>query len=401
MDGEADLQDGKFSLKLKNRSDGVAFATRIRLTDPVTGERILPVIMSDGYVTLMPGETRTIDVEVDPSLLKNGVRVHLKQFVHPERTVHDIPELQKFRMFSGNPVFTGWYADPEAGEFDGKYWIYPTLSVNYDEQLYMDAFSSDDLVTWTKHDRIVTKDDISWLRRALWAPSVIRANGRYYLFFGANDIQDNSETGGIGVAVSDSPEGPFKDALGHPLIGSIVNGAQPIDQYVFRDDDGTYYMYYGGWGRCNVVKLSPDLLGIVPFEDGQLYKEVTPDNYTEGPCMLKKDGKYYFMWSEGIWGGPGYCVAYAISDSPFGPFRRIGKILEPDETVSGSAGHHSVIKGPGKDEWYIVYHRRPLEEKEGNSRAICIDRLYFDGSGKILPVKMTKEGVRRLVPDKR
>lgn len=87
-------------------------------------------------------------------------------------------------------------------------------------------------------------------------------------------------------------------------------------------------MYYGGWGHCNMVRLAPDLLRIVPFDDGTLYKEVTPANYTEGPFMLRHRGKYYFMWSEGGWTGPDYCVAYAIADSPFGPFERIGKILE-------------------------------------------------------------------------
>ena len=84
-------------------------------------------------------------------------------------------------------------------------------------------------------------------------------------FCGGNDIQNNSEIGGIGVAVADNPAGPFKDVLGKPLIDKIVNGAQPIDQFVFRDDDGTYYMYYGGWGHCNIVKLSPDLLDRVSF----------------------------------------------------------------------------------------------------------------------------------------
>ena len=136
-------------------------------------------------------------------------------------------------------------------------------------------------------------------------------------FFGGNDIQNNSEIGGIGVAVADNPAGPFKDVLGKPLIDKIVNGAQPIDQFVFRDDDGTYYMYYGGWGHCNIVKLSPDLLGVVPFDDGTVYKEVTPQDYVEGPFMLKRNGKYYFMWSEGGWGSPDYRVAYAIADSPF------------------------------------------------------------------------------------
>ena len=177
-----------------------------------------------------------------------------------------------------------------------------------------------------------------------------------------------------------------------------MNGAQPIDQFVFRDDDGSYYMYYGGWHHCNMVKLSDDLLGLVPFEDGSYYKEVTPERYVEGPFMLKRNGKYYFMWSEGSWEGPDYSVAYAIADSPFGPFHRIGKILEQDAEVATGAGHHSVIQIPGKDEYYIVYHRHPLVGDAPNHRATCIDRLYFDKDGRILPVKITKEGVpsRRL-----
>ena len=294
---------------------------------------------------------------------------------------------------SGNPVFKGWYADPEGVVFGDEYWIYPTYSAPYDEQTFMDAFSSKDLVNWTKHPKVISKENISWLRRALWAPAVLSANDKYYLFFGANDIQNNNEVGGIGVATSDSPAGPFKDALGKPLIDKIVHGAQPIDQFVFKDDDGQYYMYYGGWGHCNMVKMAPDLLSIVPFEDGTMYKEVTPENYVEGPFMLKRNGKYYFMWSEGGWGLPNYSVAYSISDSPFGPFKRVGKILEQDLSVATGAGHHSVIKGAGEDEWYIVYHRRPLGETAANSRATCIDRMYFDENGYIKPVKMTFEGV--------
>lgn len=207
----------------------------------------------------------------------------------------------KLPKTSGNPIFEGWYADPEGIVFGDEYWIYPTYSAPYDDQIFMDAFSSKDLVNWTKHPRVLSKENISWLRRALWAPAVIHANDKYYFFFGANDIQNNNELGGIGVAVADNPAGPFKDALGKPLIDKIVNGAQPIDQFVFKDDDGQYYMYYGGWGHCNMVKMAPDLLSIVPFEDGTIYKEVTPENYVEGPFMLKRKGKYYFMWSEGGW----------------------------------------------------------------------------------------------------
>ena len=299
---------------------------------------------------------------------------------------------QKSQM-SGNPVFPGWYADPEGMILDNQYWIYPTYSASYGKQLFLDAFSSPDLVNWTKHERIIDNNEVKWLRYAMWAPAVVQKDGKYYLFFGGNDIQNNDAVGGIGVAVADNPAGPFKDLLGKPLIDKIVNGAQPIDQFVFQDVDGTYYMYYGGWGKCNMVKLNDDFTGIVPFDDGMLYKDVTPENYTEGPFMFMKDGKYYFMWSEGGWGGPNYSVAYAISDSPFGPFRREAKILQQDPEVATGAGHHSVIHEPKSDKYYIVYHRRPLSETDGNSRATCIDELHFDQDGKILPVKMTFEGV--------
>ena len=296
---------------------------------------------------------------------------------------------------SGNPIFKGWYADPEGAVLDGQYWVFPTYSADFDDQTFMDAFSSPDLVTWTKHPRVLDKKDVSWARRAMWAPAVMHANGKYYLFFSANDVHEG-EVGGIGVATASRPEGPYKDALGKPLINEIVNGAQPIDQFVFRDDDGQYYMYYGGWGHCNVAKMSPDLMSIVPFADGSKFREVTPENYVEGPFMLKRKGKYYFMWSEGGWGGPDYCVAYAIADSPFGPFRRVGKILQQDPAVATGAGHHSVIQVPGKDEYYIVYHRRPLTETGRDCRETCIDRLYFDRQGNIVPVKMTFEGVKKV-----
>lgn len=299
------------------------------------------------------------------------------------------------KRYSGNPVFTGWYADPEGTIMDGQFWIFPTYSAEYDKQIFMDAFSSPDLVHWTKHEKVISQDGISWLRRALWAPAIMAANGKYYLFFGANDVHEG-EVGGIGVATADKPEGPYKDALGHPLIGNIVNGAQPIDQFVFHDDDGEYYMYYGGWGHCNVVRLSQDLLSIIPFPDGEMYKEITPRRYVEGPFMLKRNGKYYFMWSEGGWTGPNYSVAYAISDSPFGPFERVGKILEKDENVARGAGHHSVIKLPGKDKYYIVYHRRPLNETAGNNRETCIDKMEFNKDGTIKPVQMTFKGVRKV-----
>lgn len=294
---------------------------------------------------------------------------------------------------SGNPVLPGWYADPEGAVFEGKYWIYPTYSAPYDQQVFLDAFSSPDLIKWTKHLRILDTAAVKWARRAVWAPAIVQKEDKYYLFFGANDIQKNGERGGIGVAVSNRPEGPFRDYLGRPLIDSFHNGAQPIDQFVFRDGDGQYYMIYGGWRHCNLVKLRPDFTGLQPFADGTVYKEITPRGYVEGPFMFVRNGKYYFMWSEGGWTGPDYSVAYAIASSPMGPFERVGKILQQDPAVATGAGHHSVIHPPGSDKWFIVYHRRPLGETDANHRVTCIDELQFDDSGYIRPVVITNRGV--------
>ncbi len=295
---------------------------------------------------------------------------------------------------SGNPVLPGWYADPEAHVFDGRYWIFPTYSAPYDQQTFMDAFSSRDLVTWEKHSRILDIASVPWARRAVWAPSIVEKDGWYYLFFGANDIQKNEEIGGIGIARSDRPDGPFVDYLGKPLIDAFHNGAQPIDQMVFKDRDGSYYIVYGGWRHCNIAKLNQDFTGLVPFADGAMFKEITPTGYVEGAYMLLKDNKYYFMWSEGGWTGPNYAVAYAIGTSPFGPFERVGKILQQDSTVATGAGHHSVVRSPVSDKWYIVYHRRPLGERDRNHRVVSIDELRFDERGFIQPVVITKEGVR-------
>ena len=294
---------------------------------------------------------------------------------------------------SGNPIFQGWYADPEGLIFNNEYWIYPTYSAAYDKQVFLDAFSSKDMVQWTKHERVLDTSNVKWAKRAVWAPSVVEKDKKYFLFFGANDIQSDKEFGGIGVAIADQPQGPFKDYIGHPLVDKFHNGAQPIDQFCFKDGN-QYYLIYGGWRHCNIAKLKDDFTGFVPFYDGNIFKEITPDNYVEGPFMFKHNGKYYFMWSEGGWTGPDYSVAYAIADSPFGPFKRVGKILQQDPKVATGAGHHSILHSPTSKKWYIVYHRRPLTEKHGNSRVVCIDEMFFDDKGLIKPVVITNEGVK-------
>ncbi len=324
------------------------------------------------------------------------------------------------QTMSGNPLFPGWYADPEARIFGKTYWIFPTYSddwgqpdtsetispaqqamrknaINpeYVKQTFLNAFSSGDLTHWKKHSHVLDIKNVAWAAYGIWAPSITNKDGKYYLFFGANDIQNDNQVGGIGVAVANTPAGPFIDHLGKPLVGKIYNKAQPIDQFVFKDTDGQYYLLYGGWGHCNIGKLNNDFTGFNPFPDGETFKSITPEHYVEGVFMIVRNKKYYLMWSEGSWGGPDYSVAYAIGDSPLGPFKRIGKILQQDPKIATGAGHHSVINIPGTDDWYIIYHRRPLDTNNGNHRETCIDHLYFDKDGFILPVKITNEGVER------
>ncbi|WP_211096981.1 glycoside hydrolase family 43 protein [Neolewinella litorea] len=305
---------------------------------------------------------------------------------------------------SGNPIFPGWYADPEAVVFDDEYWIFPTYSADYTDQLHLDAFSSPDLVTWTKHERILDTTIVPWVRQALWAPAAIEKDGQYYLFFAGNDVQrpsrpgwdpdnDINHHGGIGVAVADHPAGPYRDHVGGPLLDTFYHDAQPIDQFVYRDEDGTHYFYYGGWGHCNIGRLNADFTGFLPWDDGQLFHEITPENYVEGPFLFRRKGIYYLMWSEGGWTNATYKVAYGMADSPLGPFPRQGTILEADSTIATGAGHNSAIRVPDTDDWYMVYHRRPIPNEDRDHRVTCIDRIYFNEDGTIRPVKMTFTGV--------
>ncbi len=284
---------------------------------------------------------------------------------------------------SGNPIFPGWYADPELHLFAGRYYLYPTYSAEYDQQTFFEAWSSSDLTDWRCEGRILDFADVPWsTNRAAWAPSAIERNGRYFFYFSAGD------GAGLGVAVAEHPAGPFRDALGRPLVGHYPHGAQPIDAHAFLDDDGQAYLYFGGWRHAVVVRLNEDMISL-----GGDFQEITPEGYVEGPFMLKRRGVYYFMWSEGGWTDSSYAVAYARSDLPLGPFTRVGRVLENNPAVGLGAGHHSALCYPGTDDWYIAYHRRPLAETNGHHRVVCIDRMYFDDAGDILPVVLTHEGV--------
>lgn len=289
---------------------------------------------------------------------------------------------------SVNPIVEGHYADPESRFYEGKYWIYVTKSTAFKDQKNLTAFSSSDMINWEKHENIVDMSDYPWIWGAVWAPTVIEKSGKYYLIFASNDIHADDEGGGLEIAVADNPAGPFKRSVEGSLIGDIYNNAQPIDAHLFKDDDGTIYLYYGGWGHCMVAIMNDEMNGLKPFPDGTLRKEITPESYVEGPCMIKRGDDYYFMWSSGKWNKSDYCVYYGKSKSPIGPFEKEGSVLISDESIARAPGHNGYFYIPESDEYYITYHRRCITSTERDARTLCIDKMILK-DGKIEPVKMT------------
>ena len=292
---------------------------------------------------------------------------------------------------NNNPVLTGLNADPHIAVFDGVFYVYPTTDgyANWQATSFS-VFSSTDLVRWTNRGVILDLPKaLSWATDRAWAPAITRVGGTYYFYFSAAQQ--------IGVATSASPTGPFKDALGHPLITTRQYGPQSIDPYVFTDDDETRYLYFGsGTGGLRVVKLNADMISFAG----------TPANISpsgaggvlEGSAMLKRNGSYYLQWSEGDTRNASYQVAYARAASPTGPFTRIGPILQSDSSTGILAtGGSTVLAIPARDEYYMVYHRFKIPGGDGTHREVCIDRMYFDSAGAIVPVKPTSTGLQAAV----
>ena len=287
-----------------------------------------------------------------------------------------------------NPIDPGCYADPEARFYEGKYYIYATRSLPFRDQLNQDAFCSTDLRHFEKIEGVIAMEDFPWITNAIWAPTIVEKEGVYYYVFASNNIQKDGEAGGLEIARSESPRGPFRGYLGKPLVGRFVNGAQPIDAHLFKDDDGSIYLYFGGWGHCNVAKMNDTMDGFVPLPGGEEFLEITPPDYVEGPCMMKHGGQYYFMWSAGGWTDGSYHVNYTKASSPLGPFTEAHPILSANPPLAEGPGHHGYLELP-EGKTLIVYHRRECGDKNANHRYLCIDEMRFDESGDILPVEMT------------
>lgn len=280
---------------------------------------------------------------------------------------------------SGNPLFTG--ADPEIHYFNNKYYIYTTAI--YGTQFH--AYSSTNLTNWIDEGLIFDLfPDSPWSQYNGWAPAVVFRNNKYYFYYTAETK--------IGVAVGNTPIGPFTD-IGAPLIGTDPYTDDIIDANVFVDDDGQAYIYYGGSGKSRMVvrKLNADMISLATGPT-----DITPQNYTEGPYMVKRKGIYYMMYSNGAWFNDTYNVQYSTSNSPMGPWTYRGKVLSSNSEDKGP-GHHGVLKIGNCDEYYIIYHR--YENGTSGDRKIAIDRMYFNSNDLIEPINMTNYGVPPRVPD--
>ena len=352
-------------------ANGMVFLAHIRSLAPIPDSEMAEVRTFDD----LPSEEILTYPGITPVLFRHAV-------------MHDQFLCQKGDT-PMNPIVNGWYADPEARFYEGKYYIYVTRSfTKYEDQMNIDAFSSADLIHWEKHESIIDMSGYPYVHRAVWAPTIIEKNGKYYLMFATNDIHVDDEGGGLEIAVSDSPAGPFVNLLGTSLISKIIYGAQPIDAHLFKDDDGTIYLYYGGWGHCNMAIMNETMDGFVPFEDGEIFRSITPDGYVEGPCMMKRNGVYHFMWSEGGWTNGTYHVASSHSLSPT-DICKTGKTVLSSSEIANGPGHHGYLHVEGtEDDWLIVYHRRIIGDLEAGHRMLCIDRMTFDGD-EIVPVVMT------------
>lgn len=307
-----------------------------------------------------------------------------------------------------NPVLPGFHADPEIlySRQTGKYYIYST-SDGYAHWggWYLTAYSSTDLKSWTPEGVVLDlrSPQVTWANGNAWAPAIeeklIDGKYKYFLYYSGNAADNSGKQ--IGVAIGDSPTGPFKD-LGHPLVSQSPTGrGQQIDVDVFTDPaSGKSYLYWGNGYMAgaelndDMVSIKDETLTVMTPQGGTLKTHA----YREAPYVFFRHGVYYFLWSVDDTGSPNYHVAYGTSDSPLGPIQvaksPIVLIQDADKEVYGPA-HNAVIRKPGTDEWYIVYHRinkHFLDKDKGSGyhREVCIDRMEFNNDGTIRPVTVTR-----------
>jgi beta-xylosidase len=288
----------------------------------------------------------------------------------------------------GNNIRT---ADPSGHVWgDGKMYLYTSHDEECQEDFHMKdwyAFSSSDLVNWKTHGPILKISDLTWADNFAWAPDAAYKNGKYYLIFPAGtgfkdrvNPEKSTKWMGLGVAVSDSPTGPFKDAIGKPLWTTPYAN----DPSLFIDDDGKAYLYFHGLkADYQVAEMADDLLslkgGLQKMDMGGYEPKM------EGPWVFKRNGIYYFTMPEN-----NRVLSYYTSKSPKGPWKYRGVIMEEEH----GNNHHSIVEYQGQ--WILFYHRwldTPETNCKKKQRNVAAEYLNFNADGSIQKVKRTTEGV--------
>ena len=296
-----------------------------------------------------------------------------------------------------NPVVqTNFTADPAPLVHDGVVYLYTSHDeddappgMGHFRMLDWKCYSTTDMVNWTDHGTVASLATFPWAVQSndAWAPQVVERGGKFYLY--APISVRGWPKNVIAVAVADNPLGPFKDALGHPLIDKAVGY---IDPTVFVDDDGQAYLYFGN-PNLWYVKLNADMISY----SGDIVKEATkPENYQEGPWFYKRGGHYYMAYAstccpEGI--------GYAMSDGPTGPWTYKGYIMKPNE---GSSGNHPGIVDYKGGSYVFGFNYRlnfALTEDHHERRSVCVAKFDYNPDGTIptLPWWNT-EGVPQINP---
>ncbi|WP_347158377.1 glycoside hydrolase family 43 protein [Pontibacter chitinilyticus] len=291
---------------------------------------------------------------------------------------------------TGNPIITHKYtADPAALVYKDKVYLYTghDEAAPGREQYVMQnwlVFSSPDMVTWTEHPVPLSVKDFKWAKGDAWASQVVERNGKFYWYVA---VEHSSKPGkAIGVAVADSPIGPFKDARGSALITNDMTKAtditwDDIDPTVFVDDDGQAYLYWGNTA-CYYAKLKDNMVEL----DGPIHTVKLP-NFTEAPWLHKHNGWYYLSYAYQF----PEKTAYAMSRHIEGPWEYKGILNEL--AGNSNTNHQAIIDFKGKS--YFIYHNGGIQPT-GSSfhRSVCIDYLYYNPDGTMKRVQMTTEGVQ-------
>ncbi len=288
-----------------------------------------------------------------------------------------------------NPIIRDQFtADPTARVFDGKMYLYPSHDIPSPIERLKEwfcmadyhVFSSDDLVNWTDHGVIVSQERVPWVQPdsyAMWAPDCVYKDGTYYFYF-PSAPRGEKKGFAVGVATSDKPEGPFMPQM------KAIEGVKGIDPCVLIDKDGQSYIYWAGNGLW-AAKLKDNMLQL---DSEPVQIQGLPEGFKEGPFVFERQGKYYFTypWVQ----DKTETLAYAIGDSPMGPFEFKGLLM--DQWPSGCwTNHHSIVEYKGQ--WYLFYHHNDYSPEFDKNRSARIDSLFFNPDGTIRKVQPTLRGV--------